>query len=173
VDYAEVQFAGKQTMGEEYCDILQTYKGEGAGPTPVRYYHRLLLFILRVICPYALQRLTMKADTTRNISRRYFREESAEPNALSEQIWDRVSGANAAMCLYFQNCMEHVSVVAHQWLPAVLLKSEHSSSKVIQVGSLIMLITGCKWSFISWYHLLCDTIIGSPTVKLGTFFHVW
>ena len=125
---------GKQTMGEEYCDILQVYKGEGAGPVPVKFYHRTLLFILRVIFPYALQRLTMKYESTNPTRRRYFRERRSTLDTLPQKIWHKFLQVQDRALLYMQERTQELSTIADKWLP---FSRELSSKKIVQVENFV------------------------------------
>ena len=169
-------------MGEEYCDILQVYKGQGGGPVPVQLRHRIALFCMRVIVPYFLQRLAMKPDRS-FAPRRRTRPgtiNSVHPSYLQaaiDHVQESVKAAQQLVGVYIQKLTEKLLAITPNWASNMFSQEFVSWDDVIQVRKgllwqMFLFESGSKdqLEFIERaVHCITNDMRsqGMPTVELG------
>eukprot|EP00252_Welwitschia_mirabilis_P018389 TRINITY_DN4088_c0_g1_i2.p1 TRINITY_DN4088_c0_g1~~TRINITY_DN4088_c0_g1_i2.p1 ORF type:complete len:317 (-),score=51.16 TRINITY_DN4088_c0_g1_i2:125-1075(-) len=149
--------AGQQTLGEEYCDLMQIAGTSGLSPTPAR---RLSLILLQAALPYIAERLSARIATRGMLLAFQNQEDTYGPlhvrgnhnvtAVTSEESPQRhlgSTGAKAKRLFIFIEKLKKIFLAAVQKWPLILPSVQEATQLVVRTNLMLFYFEGL------YYHI--------------------
>eukprot|EP00252_Welwitschia_mirabilis_P018390 TRINITY_DN4088_c0_g1_i3.p1 TRINITY_DN4088_c0_g1~~TRINITY_DN4088_c0_g1_i3.p1 ORF type:complete len:246 (-),score=47.50 TRINITY_DN4088_c0_g1_i3:125-862(-) len=144
--------AGQQTLGEEYCDLMQIAGTSGLSPTPAR---RLSLILLQAALPYIAERLSARIATRGMLLAFQNQEDTYGPlhvrgnhnvtavtSEESPQLHLGSTGSKAKRLSIFIEKLKKIFLAAVQKWPLILPSVQEATQLVVRTNLMLFYFEG-------------------------------